>query len=510
LRADGYVLQVDSAFGPRLPAPNWSFFSPVELLLNGTVRLTGGQLAGKLFMLLTLFLCGFGAMVLLRRLPWWAQCAGGLLAVLNPFVFDRLVEGQWGVVAATGCLFLWVAAWESLQRQPSAPKAFALAVATVAPVAFSSNFLGIVAVLALVAAIATRPWRDRATLRWTAAATATAAVLLLYGVIPFFAHAGGGTYTAVTQFGRADFTAFRATPDAQYGVLPALAGLYGEWAERTGRIPVATSGNPWWPVATAILVALALIGAWYNRRRAWLLVAGLIGLALSAVTATGWGLDAVVSLAQHLPLLNAYRDAQKWDALWLVALVVLGAEAVAAASTIRIRGRTHPWATPVAATLMALATFFPAGVHQIQTMPQLVRPVTYPSDWYAAADYLQANVPQDASIAVLPWHLYEPLDFAGRLVANPASVFFPGRLITPTDPELPGQQSPPPSPGNIGQLSLGDEPHPCALADALRGIGARWVIVEQVLGAQQVLERLRPCGFRLVEGDPAQLSVLHG
>jgi hypothetical protein len=159
---------------------------------------------------------------------------------------------------------------------------------------------------------------------------------------------------------------------------------------------------------------------------------------------------------------------------------------------------------------MALATLFPAGVNTLRELPHLTAPVTYPADWLAAAAYLHANVPSDSPVVVLPWHLYEPLAFAGHLVANPAPVVFPGRLILPNDPELPGQAAPPPSPGNVGQLAQGPEPSTCALATAIRGIGAGWVVVEPTVGAEDVLRRLRPCGFVLVQGGAGETSVLRG
>jgi len=505
LFAGGYVLQVDSAFGPRTEPLTWSFGTPVVLLVDAGVHVVGGAATGALCIAASLFLCGFGAMFLLRRTPWWAQCAAGLVAILNPWVFDRTVEGQWGVVAAVGCLFLWLAAFDALQRRPGWKAAALVAIATVALAAFSQNFVGILAVLAAGACLQARPWRDPRRLGWTAGALGLSCALLLYGVLPFFlgSGSGGGTYAAVQQFGAADFAAFRSTPDHRYGLIPALAGLYGEWAERTGRIPVATTGNPWWPVPSAILVALACVGAWRVRSRAWLLIAGLIGLGLSAITATPWGLSAATSLARHVPLVAAYRDAQKWDALWLVALVVLGAAATQA-------WRARPWLGPAAATLMVMATLLPAGLHELREVPPLTTPVAYPADWYATAAYLESHVPPSAPVAVMPWHLYEPLAFAGRLVANPAGVFFPGTLILPNDPELSGESQRFASPGGIGAEALGPDSQPCALAAALHRAGARWVVLEPTTGSDDVVERLQPCGWEIVQGGAGLTSVLRG
>ncbi len=504
LRQYGYVDQVDAVFGPQPQRLSWALDAPIVLLERGLQLTLGGMAAGKIYAAAAVFLVGFGAMVATRRLPWAARCCAALLATLNPWVYDRVSEGQYGVAAAAGALLLWLAAYDALQSSPRLKEAAGLALATVLVVSLSANFTGILAVLAGAAMIASRPWRDPVRRRWTFIAVGLSAASVLYGVIPFFVQHGPGTYAAVQSFSRADWTAFRPTPDTLYGPVASLAGLYGEWAERTGRIPVATSGNPWWIITSVTLVGLAVAGALGCRRRRWLLVAGVIGVGLSAFTSTSWGLEAAVWLSNHVPLVAAYRDTEKWTALWLVALVVLGAEAVAASP----HWLRRPWTGPAAAAVMALATLLPAGVNTLRELPRLTAPVAYPADWYAAAEYLRTNVRASEPVAVLPWHLYEPLPFTGRLTANPAPVFFPGTLIVPNDPELPGQTAPPPSPGDIGTLA--QSPSLCALADGLRGVGVRWVVLEQTVGSDDALRRLRSCGFRVVEGGTGLTSVLQG
>src|SRR5207302_10127852 len=104
LTQPGYLVQIDSAYGLRSVPGEWSFYSPVHLLTVLGQTLVGGATSGRIYVALALFLCGFSAMVLLRDQPWWAQGVGGLLAMLNPFVYDRLVEGQWSVLVAMAWL----------------------------------------------------------------------------------------------------------------------------------------------------------------------------------------------------------------------------------------------------------------------------------------------------------------------------------------------------------------------------------------------------------------------
>src|ERR1044072_7929922 len=138
----GYLLQLDIVFGPRPGHVGLDVSTPAAALQAGAVRLFGGDIAGRLYAVGSLFLAGFGRMVLFRRAPWYAQSAAGFLGALNPFVYDRFVEGQWYVVIATAGLFLWLAAWETLEARPDLMRALLLAVCGAAIVSFDPHMAG--------------------------------------------------------------------------------------------------------------------------------------------------------------------------------------------------------------------------------------------------------------------------------------------------------------------------------------------------------------------------------
>jgi len=509
---DGYLLQVDVVFGP-MPVPVVpGFGAPVTWLQATAVDIFGGEATGELYAVGTLFLAGFAPMALFLRAPWYAQCAAGLLGALNPWVYDRMIEGQWGVVVAAAGLFLWLAAWEALQARPSFSRAALLAVCATALVAFDPHAIGPLAVLTLVGAVWQRVWQDRDRLRWTAASLAMLALLLLYGVVQFFVGGHSGSYLAVRQFTRADFEFFRSVASPDYGLALNLVGLYGYWGERIGRFPLATGGAAWWPLTTAIIVGAALLGAWLRRDRAWLLLCGLFGLLLSASTALPGGVNAAVWLASRVPLVSAFREPQKWSALWLLALVTLAAgavEAVAASPTSRRRKSPRTLAAALAYAL-AIAALLPAGISQVRSLPATVKPVRYPDYWYATAAFLARTVPRDEPVVVLPWHLYQPLRATeGRLAATPAPVFFPGRLIVPHNIEIPGRATEITSRyDRIGLAAGRERSSRCALARTVRRLGIRWIVVVDGAESAETVLGLRRCGFSLVEGQPGLTAVL--
>ena len=512
LLRDGYLLQVDIVFGPR-PGPLLpGFGAPVSGLQAAAVDVLGGEATGKIYAVGALFLAGCAPMILFRRARWYAQCVAGLLGALNPWVYDRMVEGQWGVVVAAAGLFLWLAAWEALQAHPGATPAVLLALSAGAAFAFDPHVVGPVAVLTILAFAWQRVWRDRDRLRWTAVSQALLAPLLAYGVVDFFVGGHSGSYENVRQFTRADFEFFRSAASDDYGLIVNLIGLYGYWGERIGRFPLATGGAGWWPLTTAVIVSAAVLGAWLRRDRAWLLLCGLIGLLLSASTALPGGVDAAVWLSSRLPVVSAFREPQKWSALWLLALVTLAAGAVdAIAAQAPDGGRRSPDTLAMAlAYALAIAALVPAGSSQVRSLPTIVKPLQYPEYWYTTAAFLERTVPHGERVAVLPWHLYQPLRATeGRLAANPAPVFFPGRLTGPRNLEIPGRATEIVSRyDRIGLAVRRERSSPCALARTLRSLRIRWALVLDGAESAETISRLRACGYSLVEGRPGFTGVL--
>ena len=174
------------------------------------------------------------------------------------------------------------------------------------------------------------------------------------------------------------------------------------------------------------------------------------------------------------------------------------------------RSADRAWAGPAVAYAIVLCALFPAGVGQIRSVPAIVEPVEYPAYWFRTAEYVGRAVPADDPILVLPWHLYQPLGVSeGRLVANPARVVFPGRLIVPQNLEIPGRFSEVSSRYDRIGLAVGrEESSLCALARTLRNLEIRWVLVLDGAESAETMSRLRACDYSLVEGRQGFTGVL--
>ena len=158
----------------------------------------------------------------------------------------------------------------------------------------------------------------------------------------------------------------------------------------------------------------------------------------------------------------------------------------------------------VLAYALAIAALVPAGTSQVRSLPTIVKPLRYPDYWYETAAFLQRTVPGDARVAVLPWHLYQPLRATeGRLASNPAPVFFPGLLTVPRNIEIPGRATEITSRYDRIGLAVGrNASSQCALARTLRRLGIRWALVLDGAESAETMSTLRDCDYALV-GRPA-------
>lgn len=507
ITGDGYVMQVDRVSGPLPPPIRWSFALPVDLVDRATTLLVGGAWSGRLFVLASLLVCALAPMVLFRDAPWTARIFAGVAGALNPWTYDRAADGQWNVAVAAALLFLWLGAWEALDRRPSVRPALLLSLVAVAAISFDAHIGGPLVVLTLAGMIATgaRPGSRR--FKLIAFSVVLTALLLSYGVIGFFAGHGIASYTRVSQYGAADFANFRFQPDPSTGVAVSALSLHGYWAEVIGRFVRPSGGTAWWPLSSAVLLGLAAVGARLAPNRRWLLGPGILGLLLSVSTAFPGAADLAATVAARFPILGAYREPDKWSSLWLLAVIVFATECLGFLRKSRAGAGRRPLPVALAVSALAIAAVLaPTGLVALKELPRLVAPAPYPSDWTAAGDYMRGHVPGKELVAVLPWHHYEVLPFAaGRPVLNPGGVVFPGNLLLPDDDEIPG--SPPPS--AIAAASRQLPGGGCNLSEALSREGVAWAVVEAAPGRDETVNALLRCGWAMPHGGTNLTSVVH-
>ena len=276
------------------------------------------------------------------RTPF-GQAAAMAVAVWNPFVVERLLQGQWSLAAAA-----WLLPLVALGCVPASGLAHWLASLT--PTG------------ALAAACFSRGWRG------VAVSVCTCLPWVVAGV---FASTPGTSSAASAA-------AFAPRAEAYAGTLGSLLGLGGIW---NGQVVPASRelGFALFGVALCALLALA----WRSVPRRFLLLAAL-GF---AVALASWaGLTA--PLIQHLPGGGLLRDGQKWLVLAIPAFVVAAGaleprRALAAATFALLQVPDAPIAL---AALTPTTIEVPAVDHRGRDVLFESRPALVPIDGHPVVD----------------------------------------------------------------------------------------------------------------------------
>ncbi len=397
LLSPGYLLLRDAVSTPR------SYLSDSALGLLSPPRATpqdfavavashciDGGIVVKALLVAGLWLAGWGAARLVATaLPesgTGGQFVAATLAIWNPYVGERLLQGHWSLLLGYGCL-PWVAttmltlrsaesdSWRSLfglsfwiALAGLTPTGLLLAV-TVAVVCVSVPGTGLprrvcAAAASGIAVLAALPWL-------------TSAMLGLSSVDHIWAHVP-------------DVAAFAARAEPGLGTLGSLGSLGGIW---NGDAVLASRATLFAIMSALVLLTLVAVGIAslvHCRAVLPLLVLAAVSVALTAATATGPGLAVLHAVVEAVPGLGVLRDGQKWVALAMPGYTLAGAGAVL---TLR------RWLRPAATALVGCAALLLALPDLAWGAAGKVESVRYPPDWATVAAAINH---EPAEVAVLP------------------------------------------------------------------------------------------------------------
>ncbi|OBH61155.1 hypothetical protein [Mycobacterium sp. E2479] len=473
LLAPGYLLLRDAVSTPR------SYLSDTALGLTSAPRATpqdfavalashlvDGGVVVKSLLVLGLWLSGWGAARLVAvALPCAGisgQFVGTTVAIWNPYVAERLLQGHWSLLVGYGCL-PWVAAAMLTLRTTAASRlvfcglAFWIALAGLTPTG-----LLLAATVALVCVAAPGTGRPR---RWCAAAALGAA---LVAALPWLtASAMGSSLTAHTAANRLGVEAFAPRAEPGLGTLASLASLGGIW---NGDAVPGSRTTLFAVFSAVVLLGVVVAGLPTVIRRPGavpVLVLAAVSVLVPAALATGPGLRLLSTVVDAVPAFGVLRDGQKWVALAAPGYALAGAGAVL---TLRRWLRLSGTAAPALVCCLALLLALPDLAWGVFGK---VTPVHYPRGWTALAAAIDA---QPDAVATLPAGTMRLFSWSGPApVLDPlprwvrADVLSTGDLvISGTTIAGEGTQA------RAVQRLLLSGPDPAALAAA--GVG--WLVVE--------------------------------
>lgn len=497
LLAPGYLLLRDAVSTPR------SYLSdaalglseaapravPQDFVLAVASTLVDGGVLTKLLLMCGLWAAGWGAAQLVSTVLPQAgiagQCVATTVAIWNPYVAERLLQGHWSLLVGYGCL-PWVA-HTVLQLRSGEPGSLRL----ISRLAFWLALAGLTPtglLLAATVAIATLAAPGAGRPRWQVGGAAVG--LSVLAALPWLASAAAASSLSTYQAaGVPGVEAFAARAEPGLGTLGSLAGLAGIWNAEA--VPGSRS-TLFALVATIVLLGVLALGlpvAARTRAAVPLLVLAALAVVVPALMATGPGLALTRAVVETLPGLGVLRDAQKW-----VALAVPG-YSIAAAGAVVTLTRWRPALKPGWAALACC-------VAVIAVLPDLawgvwgkVTSVRYPAGWATVAAHINAD---PRPVAVLPADSMRQFTWSGPApVLDPLPRWVRADVLTTGDLTISGDTVP----GEGGRArAVQDVLLQGADAARLAESGIGWVVLESgsagdIGMAQRTLAQL-PVAYR--------------
>ena len=429
--AGKYVFLLDQVAGP-----NWSPVAsrlfgfrtaayggslPIYAILEGISWLGSPAVAQKvLFVGVIALTAGVGYHALPGNRV--GRTYGAVLLLVNPFVYARLIAGQWAVVwgVATIPLVVWTFA---TYLETGRPRSLLAAVGAILLLSVSAHLLYAAGIL-LVAIVAFRALdrRDLVAVRRGLTVGLVSLPVNAYWLGPAL-FSPRGTLAGVVP---SDLLTY--TPQSEFAnPLFAVASMHGFWR---GGIRYARDLAPPVLVLYAVILFFAVYGflVAYESDRGYVVkalgVTALLALPLSA-GASGPTAPLYEWLFESVPFFAGMRDSGKFVALIVVAYAALGALGTSALIESVRRFEGKQWATKVAVVLVLLvplAYTFP----MVTGYAGQIHTDDYPAEWDEVDQYLESQQGQ-GTVLVLPWHQYTSyswIDGRREPVATPARAFF--------------------------------------------------------------------------------------
>ncbi|WP_280218003.1 hypothetical protein [Nocardia neocaledoniensis] len=435
----------DSALGLGAAAPR---AVPQDALLATLSPLIDGGLLVKAILITALWAAAYGAAVLARELlaaPTPAQLVAATLALWNPFVAERLLQGHWSLLAGYAALPWTAVAASRIRRSMARAGAGRFGGAAGAWAALVAGFAaaGLTPTGSLLAAVVGLALVGRRGLL-------PAAGLWIVTCAPWLTATALGPGAEPSD--PAGVSAFAARAEPWLGTLGSLAGLGGIWNSEavptTRTTPLAFLGT----VLLLAIVALGVRAVWaLERDGRTLLIIAAAAILLPALGATGPGLALGEWLVVHVPGAGLLRDTQKYVALAMPAYALCAAAACQTVRTWARRFSTEPAApvrepeardnaghahgteratdagheplrAGVAAVFIALLILPLADL--AWGVGGAMRPVHYPGGWEEVAE----RIDSPGDVAVLPTGMFRVFPYSGT-----APVLDPAPRILPND-----------------------------------------------------------------------------
>lgn len=405
-----------------------------------------------------------------------ALIAATLLYTVNPFIYERMADGQLYVVMGYSLLPIILGLVVRPLDSLLATVTLGSLIFTL-DIALSIHYLFISGLLLVILILANSACRQKRGFCVAGGITVGGIFLSLYWLIP----AVFAARTAQVHVTNLDLSAFRTLGDQRWGLAVNIAGLYGFW--RPG-LPLAKDYISGWPFL--LLAMLIVIGFGIHKLanrdepadRVLALSCCAFGLAGGLLVAGVQGPTGSMYLwlFTHVPGFKVMREAEKFSSLLALAYAICFGAGIEVLTRSVVRNLSK-----ILCVCCVTALPLVYGYTELWGFDGYVKPTLYPADWIAA-DRLMAP---GATALALPWRAYLQIPWVGnRVVANPAAGYFARTVITADDLEAGSIETETSDPRSLFlQFCLGEGNQLNEFGRLLSPLGIRYIILENVPGA---------------------------
>lgn len=444
----GYIFTIDNVFGPYYPreifqyhvlgmGPNLGstgathiatvFYASIIYLLD---LIFPAWLIQKLLFVLLLTLSGVAMYRLVPSENTYGRYFAGLLYMINPFIYVRILSGSSGLLLSYAFLPLAVKSFIDLFHKPTFKNTVWVGIwlTLISPAEhFLPMALGIFFLFYIF-----KLFQGKGKIRLTAVFLGALAIFSVINAswIYFIISGEAAVVQSVSQMAAQDLEVYATAKGSN--VFLNVATLYGFW--RGGYYDPRFHFVGWQLVFSLILFSAVygFVSEFNGRHGLYVKAMGIVAivsLLLAIGVSSPYLSRAYYFLYENVPLFKGMRESQKFAALLVLAYAYLGGIGMAhlKAGMARLKSKLRKILLIVFAVLIFL-------IPLSYTYPMLfglhgqIKNIDYPQDYYQV-DALLNQDKDEFNILFLPWHNFIPLSWIGGNVGNPANVFFTKPVI---------------------------------------------------------------------------------
>lgn len=375
----------------------------------------------------------------------WLVFVLSLFALFNPFVYDRLMYGQVGVVASFGFLLLALGYLLPCFKRINFKGMIWFGIFSGLTILFSIHsifFLIIIFSLFIISALFKPIVEWRTLLK---SLFFIAIIILIINLSWLISSFGKSSRASLDNISRQDLIAFQTAGKTPVETVSNVLLMSGFWGKEQFRYFDLTDAHGW-QRSFLLLTPIILYGVWISfrkRERAekmlsiGLLIIFVLAVMLAVGIKTPIARDLTLFLYDHLPFYKGFREPQKWVAVIVPIYLFYLTVGISHLKDFKLIQSKRYWSAIILGAIIIMQ-----APSLLWGFNRQINSTEYPNDWHEVNKFLVGRSAQSDScsdrVLFLPWHMYMSFNWVGKVIANPASSFFSCPVVSGTNMEFGG------------------------------------------------------------------------